>query len=398
MLQLRLSKPQARHVERIVEAVIVCEGRKTLAELYRIWVDAPDESAVADFLRQSPWDEEELQARLQEFVIQELLTQAEPGDEEPVLWISIDDSTHKKDKGTKALEIVDWVRDPQASSKSKKKTCKGAVEVSLHVQMGEVSYRFAFRLYLRESTVRRLNRKRERGQRLKFRTKYRLAREMLEELRALLPKGIKVYVLFDSWYTSNKLLKYCRRQGWHVIGAIKSNRKLNGQRLDNWNQSLRHKRYTQVNVADRTYWVRVIKGRLTDLPFDVCLVISKRHKRDKNPKYYLCSDLGLTAHKILNGYTRRWPVEVDYFDLKQRLGASDWRVQSFEATYKWMLMVHLALIFLQWRRIHDPTTNSMGEIIRQHRADHARQILTAACELAIETGAIEPVLERFIAA
>ena len=73
ILQLQLSKPQERHLTRLVEAVIVGEGRKTLADLYRLWVDAPDESAVADFLRQSPWDEEALQARLQEWVIQELL-------------------------------------------------------------------------------------------------------------------------------------------------------------------------------------------------------------------------------------------------------------------------------------------------------------------------------------
>jgi hypothetical protein len=107
ILQLRLSRPQKQHLERIVEAVIVSEGRKTLAELYRLWVDAPDESAVADFLRQSPWDEEEMQARLQEFVVQELLTQAEQEGEEPILWVSIDDSTHKKDKATNALEVVD---------------------------------------------------------------------------------------------------------------------------------------------------------------------------------------------------------------------------------------------------------------------------------------------------
>ncbi len=398
MLQLQLSRPQRRHLERLVEAVIVGEGRKTLADLNRLWVDAPDESAAADFLRQSPWDEQEAQAKLQEFVIEDLLAQAERQGIEKVLWVSIDDSTHTKDKSTHALEVVDWVRDPKARGKSEKKVCKGTVEVSLHVKMGEVGYRFAFRMYLRESTVRRLNRKRAPEQRLKFKTKYRLARAMLEELRALLPKGIKVYVLFDSWYTSNKLLKYCRRQNWHIIGAIKFNRKLDGQRLDAWNQSLKHRRYTQVNVADRTYWVRMIKGRLTKLPFEVCVVISKRHKGDHSPKYYVCSDLNLSAHRILNGYTKRWPVEVDYYDLKQRLGASDWRVQSVEATCKWMTVVHLALIFLQWSCHHAPNTRSMGEIIRQHRADHAREVLTAACEQVLQIGEIAPVLARFIAA
>jgi hypothetical protein len=364
-------------------------------------------SAVSDFLRASPWDEQAVQARAQEFVIEELLAHAEATGIEPELWVSIDDSTHSKDKGTKALEAVDWVYDPRSGNRSdpaksrgkkKGKVCKGTTEVSLHVQMGELSYRFAFRLYLRESTIRRLNRKRAPEQRLKFKTKYRLARAMLEELRALLPKGIKVYVLFDKWSTSAKLLKYCRRQNWHVMAAIKSNRKLNGQRLDlYWNPSLRHKRYIKVNVADRTYWVRTLTGKLTDLPFEVCVVISKRHPGDKRPKYYVCTDLGLTAHQILHGYTKRWPVEVDYFDLKQRLGASDWRVHSFEATYRWMLVVHLALIFLQWRCTRAPDTNAIGEIIRRHRTAHACDILIAACQQALQAGDLAPVLARFTA-
>jgi hypothetical protein len=53
---------------------------------------------------------------------------------------------------------------------------------------------------------------------------------MLLELKAVVPKGWKVYVLFDSWYASAKLLKFIRKQGksWYTLCAIKSNRTLNG--------------------------------------------------------------------------------------------------------------------------------------------------------------------------
>lgn len=399
LLHLQLSKPQTRHLTRLVEGVIVGEGRKTLADVYRLWVDAPDESSVADFLRESPWDEQALQASLQAFVIQQILSQADQmGDEHPVLWVSLDDSTHRKDKQTKALETVDWVHDPKAPNRGSKKgsVCKGTVEVSLHLQLGGTSYRFAFRIYLRARTVRRLNRQRERENRLSFKSKYRLAREMLEELKALLPKTIKVYVLMDSWYTSKKLLKYCRRQRWHVIAAIKSNRKLNQRSLKEWDQSLKHKPYTRVKVAGRTYWVRKVTGRLTDVPFDVCVMISRAHKRHKKPRYYVCTDLSLSPQAILTGYNKRWPIEVDYYDLKQRLGASQWRVQSFEATYRWWVIVHVALIFLQWRT--QQSQMNMGAVIRQHRADHARDVLIEACNTALQMGCLEPILTRFIAA
>ncbi len=117
ILQLRLSKPQENHMVRLVEAMIVGEGRKTLAGLYRIWVDAPDDSTVADFLRQSPWNDAAVERQLEEFEVADLLALAEADGVEPVVWASIDDSTHKKDKATTALETVDWVYDPQAGGK-----------------------------------------------------------------------------------------------------------------------------------------------------------------------------------------------------------------------------------------------------------------------------------------
>jgi len=40
---------------------------------------------------------------------------------------------------------------------------------------------------------------------------------MLVELTNLLPKGHKVYVLFDSWYSSAKLIKF----GSPVSGGIR---------------------------------------------------------------------------------------------------------------------------------------------------------------------------------
>jgi len=86
------------------------------------------------------------------------------------------------------------------------------VYVEVHVQIGPIGFLFDTRLYQRERKVRRLNRDRDAGQRLHYRSKYNLARSMLEELAELLAKGHRVYVLFDSWYASAKLIKFCRRQ------------------------------------------------------------------------------------------------------------------------------------------------------------------------------------------
>jgi len=407
LLHLNFSKPQRRHLLRTAEAVIVCEGRKTLANLYRQWVEAPDVSAVADFFRVSPWEAEEVDRALGAFVIADMLRRAKEGGAAPVIWVSIDDSATRKDKDTHALEAVDWIFDHSASGKGRTAYCKGVVHVTLRVQIGPYSYPFAWRLYLREKTVRRLNRRRPKEKRLRFKSKYRLAREMLEELRALLPEGYTVYVLFDRWYGSGKLIKFIRRQGWHVICALKRNRTLNGIRVDQWDQRLRHKRYTRVRVpaADgttRTYLVRSVQGQLRGVPFDVCVLISRRHHRDKHPKYFLCTDLTLTAQTALTWYGNRWSLEVDYWYLKRLLGLGDFRMQAYEAIEKWYAVLHLVLAFLQWRLYEawerGQPLRSLADVIRQHRAEHARKVLISACREAIQMGNIEPVLQRFITA
>jgi len=404
LLKLNLSKPQRKHVTRIADTVIVGEMRhKTLSALYEMIVDAPDPTNAADCLRISPWAVQDIREPLRGFVMTELIAHANlSGDH--TLFVSIDDCLTGKDEGTRHLEAVDFHHDHTKSTRRKAAYTNGVVHVEVRVQLGTLAYSYDHRLYLREKTVRRLNRRRSREQRLRFRSKYNLAREMLAALAQELPAGFQVYVLFDSWYASGKLLKYCRRQGWHVICALKSNRCLDGKQVSQWNRDLKHRRYLHVRLTatdkkPRHYCVRQIQGALNKLPFDVCVFISKRHSRDTRPKYFLCTDLTLSAQAVLTIYQKRWPIEVDNFYLKQALGLGDFRVQSFEAAEKWYAIVYLALVYLQWRLTHDDHANQRrvpATIIRQHRLEHGRQVLIAACTQAIQTNDLQLVLQRFL--
>ena len=152
---------------------------------------------------------------------------------------------------------------------------------------------------------------------------------------------------------------FCRRQGWHVICAIKSNRTLGEKKLSQWPHALRHQRYQRVQLSAASPTTPDLSGpdparKLTKLSFEVCVLISQRHHRDKHPKYFLCTDLTLSAQQILPIYQKRWPIEVDNFYVKQHLGLADFRVQSYEATEKWFAVVFVALAFLQWRLNHAP--------------------------------------------
>jgi hypothetical protein len=403
-LRLTFSKPQRGHLERTAESIIVCEGSKTLSALYRLWVEATDDSTVAHFFRDSPWIEDELSGALATFVMEDLLRRAESDGYAPVIFISIDDSVTHKDKHTSHLEAVDWAHDHAASRKGKQSYCKAAVHVSVRIQIGPWGYTFAWRIYLREKTVRRLNKQRKKEDRLKFRTKYHLARAMLAELKPFLPRGYAVYVLFDSWYASAKLIKFIRRQGWHVICALKSNRTLDDVQVNEWHQRFKGKRYTRVRVtvADKpkTYYVRSLSGKIKNFPDKVCLLISKQHPRSNKPKYFLCTDLSLSPQTVLAWYQKRWPIEVDYWYLKQELGLGDFRLQSYEAITKWYAVVHLVYTFLQWRLYNSWDTRSplrsVADVIRRHQHEQARVLLESACQEVLDTGAIEPVLERYL--
>jgi Transposase DDE domain len=404
-LHLRLSKPQLQHVLRLADALIVSEIRhKTIAGLYRLVVDAPDPSNGADTLRISPWTAEDLRAPLRHFIVTDLVAYAHQS-KQWTLYVSLDDSLDEKDKGTRHLEAVEYHHEhTRSQGKKKPYYTNGAVHVEVRLELGARSYAYDWRLYLRAKTVRRLNRPRSPEQRLRFRKKTTLAQEMLAELQQLLPPGFQVYVLFDSWYAANRLLKFCRRQGWYVVCAIKSNRKLDDQKLSQWPQALRHQRDQRVQLAaadqrQRTYLVRTLHGKLHAVPFEVCVLISQGHHRDKHPKYFLCTDRALSAQQILSMYQKRWPIEVDNFYVKQHLGLTDFRVQSYEATEKWFAVVFATLAFLQWRLNHARTEEhvySLADVVRQHRYEHARTLLETACQEAAKLTDYLPVFQRFL--
>jgi Transposase DDE domain len=404
-LHLRLSKPQLQPVLRLADALIVSEIRhKTIAGLYRLVVDAPDPSNGADTLRISPWTAEDLRAPLRHFIITDLVAYAHQSNQW-TLYVSLDDSLDEKDKGTRHLEAVEYHHDhPRSQGKKKPYYTNGAVHVEVRLELGARSYAYDWRLYLREKTVRRLNRPRSPEQRLRCRKKTTLAQERLAELQQLLPPGFQVYVLFDSWYAANRLLKFCRRQDWYVVCALKSNRKLDDQKLSQWPQALRHQRYQRVQLAaadqrQRTSLVRTLHGKLHAVPFEVCVLISQRHHRDKHPKYFLCTDRALSAQQILSIYQKRWPIEGDNFYVKQHLGLTDFRVQSYEATEKWFAVVFATLAFLQWRLNHARTEEhvySLADVVRQHRYEHARPLLETACQEAAKLTDYLPVFQRFL--
>jgi hypothetical protein len=118
-LGLDLTQPQRQHLLNMADALLVCEDKKTLAALQRQFVEAADASNMADFLRVSPWQAQDVRDALRRHQVSRLLAEVERSNGSRVIYINIDDSLGEKDKATRHIQVVDWHRDHSESSKSK---------------------------------------------------------------------------------------------------------------------------------------------------------------------------------------------------------------------------------------------------------------------------------------
>jgi len=118
-LNLDLSRPQRQHMLNLADALLVCEDDKTLAALQRQFLDAPDPSNMADFLRISPWQAADVRAALRANQVQWALAQAAQLGLPKVIAINLDDSLGEKAKATRHLEGVDFFHDHTESTKTK---------------------------------------------------------------------------------------------------------------------------------------------------------------------------------------------------------------------------------------------------------------------------------------
>jgi hypothetical protein len=398
LLNLTMTAPQLQLLQRFTDLLVLTPRRKTLAQRAVLELDAVDASNLADFFRISPWVSDDLALALLRFVL-DYRHARHCGSPPTPHYLSLDDSLALKDKGTRQLQAVDWHFDH-----NQHRTVQGSNHVVLRLHWGAYHFPLSWRLYLRQSTVRRLNRRRQ-ANRLRYRSKRQLTQQMRQQVRSRLPQGNAVYVRFDSWYTSAKLVKWIRQQGWHVIAAVKSNRKVSGQPSTVWLEGLQGHSYDRVSLDQangkrRTYCVRSIWGKLRGVPGTVRVHLSQTGPGVRAPKYFLSTDVRLSSQEVLRRYPIRWSQEVDFWYVKECLGLADYRLQSYEAIEKWYTVVYHVLVYLYWCRYEDhqpgQPVESLSEVMTRIRQNHHRDVLRRACEEAAGGTPVEQVLKRYL--
>jgi hypothetical protein len=397
-----LSKPQRQHLGELCDALLVCETEHTLAALQRLFVETTDASNWADFLRISPWSGAAVRAGILDGQISWAIEQGQKSCKAKEIYLNIDDSLGEKDRDTWRLEVVDIHHDHTRSTPRQPRYINGFCYLVCTLRVGDVVATLDLQLYLRARTVRAINRQREPEQRVRFRSKNTIARQILQRIAPHLPEGWTVVVQFDSWYASNKLLKFIHRQKWQFTCGVKFNRQLNGLSLDTHHRTLKHKWHDRVTVSTAEgktgYFVRQLDGRFTDLSIDLRVLISKRRLGQKHPAYFASTRLTCKPQAILQGYSGRWSCEVVNFYTQTKLGIEDFRLWRYEAVDRYLVAVHLAWAYVERRFVHErgPQIHGYGDVIRRHREEHAEAWLEAAVRMTQDGATLDHVLQRFL--
>ncbi|MEA3439574.1 MAG: hypothetical protein U9R58_04760 [Chloroflexota bacterium] len=79
----------------------------------------------------------------------------------------------------------------------------------------------------------------------------------------------------------------------------------------------------------------------------------------------------------------------------ERLGWADCRLWQVESAEKFLMVLWLALAFLEFLQATQHLTTSLADIIRLYRQAHAERLLREACELVFQTGRVDRVLVRY---
>lgn len=249
-------------------------------------------------------------------------------------YLIIDDTVIHK-AFAKCIDCIGWMY----SSKEQRQV-QGLCIVVLMWSNGKVTLPLAFRLW-----------------RPKKKKRTTLALELLTwaKRQHIRPR----YVLFDSFFSSKKILKWVEAQGWYFVSQVKKNRKLNGKPVKRWH---RHPYWSESGTLEGGLNVRIAK-----------------HGR----KYFVTNDVSLTSQEMRGMYKHRWGIEEAFRLLHDQLGMDDCQAQSALAQrnhIRFCCVAYLTLVYESGRRNITPYQLKDNLILERERQDiqFVKRILSTA--------------------
>jgi hypothetical protein len=258
------------------------------------------------------------------------------------MFLILDDS--QKRKRGKRMEAVGWIHHASSGKK-----VRGHLYVTAVIDFRGHIIPSGVRLYVKKEHCKKLG--------IRFRKITELGAELIEEFTP--PPGVKVVVLFDSYYLCKTVAKACRRKGFHFASRLKANRNLfrRGRKLKAGTyipRTYRRRRKKQMKHrrSGGTVTYRFVDaGWIGVSDLGLLHAVFSRKEGEKKILGIVTDDPELTPAQIVEVYTHRWGIEVFFKDVKQYLGFGQYQNGPYGAAVTHLHLVCFAYALLTHLRI-----------------------------------------------
>jgi SRSO17 transposase len=376
-----MSKSQFNHLTTIVNGLINLPGTKTLSKIVENVYSAKDKSCIYKFLSHSKWDDSLLNSNRINYLNFFLENNVAP---ESVGFLVIDDTVNPKESAKKMQGLS--YNYSHTGGKNVWSHCM----VTANFVVGDKSIPLEYQPYYKEDFCKDVDKD--------FKSKVDIAKDFIISFKT--PSNCKkIYCLMDSWYTSNKLMETALLKGYHLIGAVKSNRKIAplgiSLQLSEFEKYIDPNTLDLVTVKGKDYRIYTYEGTVAKFPNAKVLVCYEVNKNGfKSPVYLMSTDILLDSETILKYYVNRWSIETSYKYFKSNLGFDKYRIRSIVSIERYFLIVFLAYNFLELFRVTSGqrALNTIGKVQKYLNSLTAKEFVYFIYERSKQNSTLEDIL------
>lgn len=324
----------------LVSALILAEARFSLACLSRgiSHPDAKSREAYEHFLLNATWSSQALAQHILDYTLSH-------HDEPEHLFVHIDDTFVPKDPRGNATDGVAELHNPATGEEE-----WGNKFVTSCLEIGDIFVPYRLRMYIPKHLSS--------GFQQPFKTKLEIALEdILQPLQ--LPAGVDCTVVADNAYMAADEVSDICQLGYDCVSRIRTDRRIQpphrfGKRsISDFAETLEFREVTvPVRGEDNTYLAADSPIFIPELG-GVRLVATKSvdendgtddedEDEDENLRYYISTNLDLSAVEILRRAEHRWNIETVHQEADEKFGFKQYQLESKKAIERFLQLVCVA--------------------------------------------------------
>ena len=336
-IALYLTLPQFKHICAFVFGAVGrgCNGK--VSRITENCYSSRHRTSVGNFLSNSPWNEDYILRALQKFALKKIWQLSK--DTGKPIYVIIDDTVCKKTKpSSRAKNPIEKCQFHYSHLESKQ--VYGHQVVGILLQCGDVTIPYQLTPY-DKTRMNEFNKKV---------TKIEIAINAISSLPTPPNSG---FILADSWYSAEKIIKAATLKGFDYIGALKTNRVIYpkscrmSQKINGFAKTINKEDFHLVTVNTSSYYIYRYEGRINGFKKVVILISYPENAlyNQKALKSFISTDTSLTIEDLLHQYTERWTIEVFFRQNKMELGLDNYQVRSEKVIKRFWILTQLTYYY-----------------------------------------------------